>query len=214
MSDLSILCVTKCGAHSGPFLLHFAELANRLCTELVLALDNAEDTPPLAYNTTIYPVCSDGYIESVLDDAVDACSGKYVLRLDDDERCSPQMIDWLERGCYREADHWAFPRMHLWLDEQHYITNPPLWPDLQTRLSTKEKSGGRTRIHVGSPHGTGKVADVAIEHHKFLVKDLDERERLVAHYESLQPGAGSSHFQPFSVPERFADRIQVGRVRP
>lgn len=211
MSDLSILCVTGCGHHSGPFLLHFADLANRLDAQLVLAVDNADEPAELAHNTTVYPVCTDGYIESVLDDAVDACPDGYVLRLDDDEKANPALIDWLERRAYREADHWAFPRMHLWGDEQHYILNPPLWPDLQTRLSVKAMAGGRDRIHVGSPHGTGRVADCAIEHHKFLVRDLPEREALLAKYEALQPGAGAN-FGPFSVPERYGQDLRLAEV--
>lgn len=213
MTDLSILCVSRFGEHAEPFIRHLADAAVQLGARFVLAADG--ETPRwaigIAHGTV--RVKSSGYLESVLDTAVAACPDGYVLRMDDDERISPSLSHWLAQCKYRDADHWAFPRMHLWPDETRYITNAPLWPDLQTRLSVKAKAGGRPRIHQGSPHGTGRVAeDAVIEHHKFLVRDRQERERLLAHYESLQPGTGSGHYAAFSVPERFAHRIQTARV--
>lgn len=204
MSDLSILCVTKLGAHAEVPLICMSTLADGIDAELVIAVDGGGEIPlQEEWFDKRVDLQSNGCIESVLDRAVAECSGEYVLRLDDDERESPDMFKWLSEGRYREADHWAFPRMHLWPDPKHYIVSEPLWPDLQTRLSVKAKAAGRTAVHQGSPFGTGRVAGVAIQHWKFLLRDLAEREALVEHYESLQPGAGSDHFARFSVPERF-----------
>lgn len=213
MSDLTILCVSRFGAHARPFIEHLADVANTIDAGFVLAADDV--LPPWGSGLFRHaiPVESRGYIESVLDVAVAACPDGYVLRMDDDERISDGMLEWLDACRYHAADHWAFPRMHLWPDERHYITNRPLWPDLQTRLSVKAKAGGRPVIHQGSPHGTGRVAEeIVIEHHKFLVRDRAERERLLEHYERLQPGAGAN-FAPFSVPERFAAQIQTRPIR-
>lgn len=216
MTDLSILCVTKLGRHAEPFLRDMERLAVDLDAEFVLGLDGADPerlSPPRRFTSAARQVCvqSAGYIESVLDSMVAECSGEYVLRLDDDEAVSMRMGAWLADRKYRESDHWAFPRMHMWPDEQHYITNPPLWKDLQTRLSVKAKAGGRLKIHDGSPYGTGTVADVAIEHHKFLVRDRDEREKLLEGYKRLLPGAGA--WAAFSVPEQFAAQLQTRPVR-
>lgn len=212
MSDLTILCVSQFGEHAESFVRHFAETADAVDARLVVGADAA----PPAWLDEIACECiglrSEGFIESVLDEAIAACDDGYVLRMDDDEKISRPMVRWLADGGYRDADHWAFPRLHLWPDERHYVTNAPLWPDLQTRLSVKAKAGGRTRIHQGSPHGTGRIADCPIEHWKFIVRDREERERLVAHYEGLQSGAGE-RFSPFSLPELFSDRISVGLVK-
>lgn len=218
MSDLTILCVTKCEPYAEPFIRHMADVADQLDASFVLAVDGwppywlcekSGNTPVI---DLLIEVQSHGYIESVLDQAIDACPDGYILRLDDDEKASPELISFLDRMEYQEAPHWAFPRRHLWLDEEHFILNHPLWPDLQTRLSVKSMAGGRTTIHVGSPHGTGRVADdTPIDHHKFLVRSRDERERLLERYEAMQPGAGHN-FAPFSVPERFSEHLQIGRV--
>lgn len=183
MTRLSILCITEHGAHAPPFLTHFEEVSEQLDAALV-----------------IHDGRGAGCIENVLDEAVAACPDGMILRLDDDERMSLEMRDWLEDGDWQEHDHWAFPRHNLWPDEHSHITSHGLYPDLQTRLSVKAKSGGRHTVHQGSPYGTGEVAPCAIEHWKFLVRPIEERRELVARYESLQPGAGH-RFSQFSVPE-------------
>lgn len=215
MSDLTILCVSNFGEHVRPFIEDLASAARGLRATFVLAVDGPVHSQPRWATETagaLVHVTSQGYMESILDEAIAACPDGYILRIDDDERVSPTMARWLADGSYRAADHWAFPRLNLWPDETHYITNRPLWPDLQTRLSVKAKAGGRPIIHQGSPHGTGEVADVPIEHHKFLVRSREEREELLERYERVNPGAGSD-YAPFSVPERYADSLVTRRVR-
>lgn len=216
--DLSILCVTRCGAHAEPFLREMDTLAQDLGAEFVVCVDSSAPRDQgtlmwdgtLLINTRTHLLTSAGYIESVLDEAVATCVGEYVLRLDDDERVSPDMAAWLKAQTYFDNNHWAFPRMHLWPDAEHYIANEPLWPDLQTRLSVKDMSGGRTQIHAGSPFGTGKIAEVAIEHHKFLVRSREERAALMAEYRAIMPSADD--WLPFSVPELFAEQIETRAV--
>ena len=212
---LSILCVTKGEQYSRPFLLWMNALATRLEeAEFVVAVDGDENAVasvqellrPLA---GVLQVESKGYIESVLDQAVAACAGEYVLRLDDDERCSPAMEKWLEDQAYVAAPHWKFPRAHVSTDSsRHAIVNPPLWPDHQTRLSLKEKSGGRRTVHAGSPYGGGKEAPVLIEHWKFRVKDASERRRIAEVYDSVTPGYGTGGMKAFNLPEEvFTDFV-------
>lgn len=201
MSDLTVLCVTRADPYALPFLDEMTGLAADLDAHLVVAADGDRAHRTLdGIDADLILVRSHGYIESVLDDAVSYCPDGHILRLDDDERPSYEMYDWLLERCYETNDHWAFPRYNLWPDERSYITSLSLWPDLQTRLSVKAKAGGRTKIHYPSPYGTGVVANVAIEHHKFLIRDIDERRETLDRYERLQPGAGS-RFRQFSVPE-------------
>ncbi len=186
---LTILCVTDGQPHALPFIDGMEQLAADLDAEFV------------EYDGT----CA-GCIERVLDDAVAECPDGYILRLDDDERPDTAMIDWLAERSYEQHDHWAFPRFNLYPDADTYIVSHNLYPDLQTRLSVKRKAGGRNRIHVGSPFGTGAIAHVHIEHHKFLVRTLEERYAILEQRELMQPGAGL-HFTEFSIPEKLDQQL-------
>lgn len=169
---VSILCVTKGMARAGRFLDHFRWVGATIGAEVVIAVDGVD-------------VHSKGYIESVLDDAVALTKGDYVLRMDDDEKCSPAMIDWLRARKYRAADHWSFPRVHLWKNDATFIMDPPFYPDFQTRMSVRAKAGGRPKVHAPSPFGAGNIARVCIEHWPFLVKTQQEIGETSAFYQSL-----------------------------
>lgn len=216
MPDLSILCVTRAEKGALPLLRLLPPIARMLGAELVLVADGQKAFDTLAQNEVghgrygrLFEVETKGYIESVLDTCLYLTPGRYVLRIDDDETLSPPLVEWLADRKYQESDHWKFSRAHLWLrematdtgdDEVRVIASPPLWPDHQTRLSTRDKSFGRTHIHCGSPHGGGELAPFPLIHHKFVIKSRQEREEIVKRYESVQPGAGSG-FRYFSVPE-------------
>jgi hypothetical protein len=147
-------------------------------------------------------VASKGYLESVLDEALAETSGEYVLRLDDDEKCNHRMIQWLLTYGYVRHPHWKFSRAHLWTRDT-VLVSPQLWPDHQTRLSVRAMAGGRHGIHAGSPYGGGELAPVLIEHHKFLVRNRQEREAQADRYDAIAPGAGRlGNMAMFQVPEQ------------
>jgi len=202
---LSILCVTSARPAVLPCIdAHYDLLNSCRNAEFVLAADGDEARRTLARyerdRVTVAQVRSAGFIESALEEALGHCQGEYVLRLDDDERPSFPLAWWLGGERYRVSDHWKFPRAYMWGDDAHFLDAAPFWPDWQTRLSVRAKAGGRTMVHAGSPFGGGTEAPVAIEHYKFLVQSLAEREALVAHYDSIQPGAGT-RFRSFYIPE-------------
>jgi len=201
MTPLTILCVTRGDDYAIPFLHGMEALAEQIGAEVFIVADGGEAFDRLEDFERVGLVCSDGYIESVLDEAVSRCPDGYILRLDDDEQPDAAMVGFLKARAYQCADHWAFPRMNLYPTEDTFITNLGLWPDLQTRLSVKAKSGGRNVIHAGSPYGTGYVGPGAIEHHKFLVRSFDERMEVLQRYERVAAYAGSAHYRAFSVPE-------------
>ncbi len=188
-SDLTILCISEGRDYAEPFIKQMQGEAEDLQAEFVHLVDGQD-------------VHSGGYLESVLDEAVARCETEYILRLDDDEVLPPETVEWLHAGGYRASEHWAFKRRNLWPDIEHFVFNPPLYPDLQTRLSVTAKSGSRPGIHSGSPFGTGEIAPVPIDHHKFLVRSREEREALVQRYDNVAPGAGSQYVM-FSLPEKF-----------
>lgn len=202
---LSILCVTRAERYALPFLEHMDALAQLLNAEFVIACDGEDAANTISQSDLLcvyLTVSVQGpSLESVLDEAVAACRGTYILRLDDDEQCSDAMITWLCRGNYEEHDHWCFPRVHFWRNILTVIQSEHLWPDYQTRLSIKAKSGGRNQLHAGSPFGRGVIAPVAIEHYKFLVKSYAERQQIAARYEAFAAGFGIGVMLPYSLPE-------------
>lgn len=208
--DLSIVCVTKGEVECLPTLSRLINDAYQLGAECVIGVDGPGGTIsgldrfgiPEAFHYV--EVQSQGYIESVLDKVISETTRPYVLRLDDDESMSDRMLQWLKDGRYHESDHWKFCRAHLFQNGQTVIMNPPLWPDHQTRLSTCEKSFGRTSIHCGSPFGGGQLAPVSILHHKFVIRNQEQRAEILARYEEISRGSGSNFWQ-FSIPELIVE---------
>src|SRR6185369_8814529 len=99
---LTLLCVSKAEEFSAPFLLALVETGRHLHADVVIAADGEDAYTRLAglRGARIIQVRSAGYVESVLEEALSECHTEYVLRLDDDERISPEMTVWLARGFY------------------------------------------------------------------------------------------------------------------
>jgi hypothetical protein len=214
---LTIVSVTKAEPFAIPFLVSMSELAIMLHAQFVIAADGVTAANTLAHTTwrqlpRIITVHSKGYLESVLEQALNNCDGEYILRLDDDERCSPAMVAWLDNQSHLQHPHWKFPRAHLIGDTESVIMHPQLWPDHQTRLSVREMAGGRHWIHCGSPYGGGEEAPCVIEHHKFLVKSYEERLAIAKRYDTVQPGAGTGGMKGFNLPEDAYSDLKIGRL--
>lgn len=208
MPKLTVLCVTRVEDYAWPFLRAMSDLATASGSEFVLALDGEQAQRRFAYDqrsdevsASLVFVQSRGYVESVLDEAIDVCSGEYVFRLDDDESCSGELAQWILFYEFLKSDHWKFPRLHLWGNQDTALVTPHLWPDWQTRLSVKAKAGGRHTVHAGSPFGGGEECPQPILHHKFLVKTLEERIGIAEGYDRFSPGYGTGGMAPFSLPE-------------
>lgn len=183
--ELSVLSVTNGLDYGHVYRVDMMALAKQLGAEMVFAADGEIAHERLTREfpeAVVVLVKSKGYMESVLDDGVTACTGEYILRLDDDERCSPQMAQWLAAKEYRKADHWSFPRFHLWGDGSQFVITKPYFPDWQIRLSVKAKAGGRPQIHQGSPFGYGSPAPVGIEHYELISKSLEFRAKIAMGY--------------------------------
>lgn len=216
-SNLTILCVTR----AEPCILHLLRQMYHdsltIGCEFVIAYDGVESRKS-GYMANIpshrsLTVQSSGCIESVLDKAVESCCTDYVLRLDDDESMSGPMVEWLRAVEYITHPHWKFPRAYLFRDANTCIVSPPLWPDFQTRLSTRAMSFGRTAIHCGSPFGAGRSAPngVAIIHHKLLVKFIQQRECIVERYDLISPGAGTL-VKAYNLPEKIYSESEMNLV--
>jgi hypothetical protein len=194
MASLSILCVSQCKPRALPFIQGHAAHGCGLGRGVRARQDGVD-------------VHSKGYFESALEDALNLTHGDYVLRLDDDERCSRAMLRWLELKKYEEADHWSFPRIHLWRDPFTMIREQYYWPDLQTRCSVRAKAGGRSEIHAGSPFGAGTIARVCIEHFVYLVKPYEERIAIAENYHRIRHGADGGPFRASAIEDEHPEGV-------
>lgn len=206
MTKLSVLCVSKCEPYTKRFFTHFRAIADIFGAEFVLAHDRCN--PPDCGADKYLSVEASGTIEDVLIDAHRACSGEYVLRLDDDETLSAHAI-FLVRGMIEEdldGRIYAFPRANLIEDESTAIVSGSLFPDFQVRLMPRDAEN-RTLLHEGlSPNEAIKGL---LLHHKFLVKSVDERRAMAAAYEIKRSGCGTGHYLQFSVPEDVFHEFEV-----
>jgi hypothetical protein len=219
---LSILCVTRAEPRVLPCIQAIEMLADVCDAECVLVADGTAARIRLldfghvereSKRLRILQMDSRGYLESVHDAAVGRCLGEYVLRLDDDETPSGEMVDWIQAEGYTTQLHWRFKRKHLWEDQMHFLANERLWPDYQTRLSVKKMATGRTEVHAASPYGKGFLAPGAIHHHKFLLRTREERQAMANKYEALKPGGGLGKFLPFNLPEvAYGDDLDVRAI--
>jgi hypothetical protein len=169
-----------------------------LSAEFVVACDRVA-TPDCDADRYI-AVQSSGAIEDVLVEAHSACSGDYVLRMDDDETLSAQAILSLAEwgGLQSDSRVYALPRANLWGDQWHGISSGDLFPDFQVRLMPRDREQ-RTHVHEGIIPDS--LLPGMILHHKFLLKSREERLAIAARYEKKQAGCGSGHYLQFSVPE-------------
>jgi len=190
---ITVLCVTQAALRIRPFLQEIADLAFTLGGQMVFGAHGEQAREFLGNHwehanahDVMVPV-EGGYLEQMLPTVLEACKGDYVLRLDDDERCSPEMVAWLVSGAWTVQDSWFFSRYHLWPDVDHVITSSPFFPDFQQRLTTREKAGRGTKIHAGSKWPAYR-APVYMEHHNFLVKTKEERRAMTAKYHTILTG--------------------------
>lgn len=211
MSDLSIVCVTRALPYARPFLEDLAKFAEVLEAQLVFGVHGGDETTTRI--DSLWARCEKvhvqgEFLEQMLDPVIDACRTSYILRVDDDERCSAPLQKWLLEGRYRRRENWHFPRVHLWPDVNHAIATWPFYPDFQCRLSTKEKAKRPAVLHAAPTHASYS-AGVPIEHHCFLAKSYEERRLIELKYRTLTTGTYPPEGVRYPVfPEDAAD-VQV-----
>lgn len=191
---LSVLCVTRAKPYVLPFLEEIVALSRELNAECVFGA-HGSDVEAWArtrtnrdYGVRLIEVQGE-YLEQMLTPALEACSGNYILRLDDDERCGPGMIEWLRTEQYRKHPNWHFARVHIWPDAEHYIANPPFYPDFQGRLSIPSQAARPVLLHAGPSYPSYPAPlSARIEHHCFMLKSYEERKQLDLKYREIASG--------------------------
>lgn len=215
---LSVLTLTNGRPYATRFLAEFRDLAKLLKAEFVIAADGPMGIEVARrFSREIVPLELNGATqENAIAPSVAACHGDWILRFDDDESCSPAMIEWLlkrewERG---EEKVYSFPYAWLWGDENHFLVSPPFWPDPHARLMPSDMTAKwQVHSHASNPFGTGYIVPIAHCHHKFLVRTLAERQATARHYDTYFAGAGTGeHYGQFTTPETHCKTMLVREV--
>jgi len=207
MPTLTVLTVSTLPHYGWRFIRDAEMLAQTLGAECVLACDlggmpsvRADAMRQLGEGvrphrqTEFVDSQGAGYVEACLNQAIARCNGEYILRLDDDERASPGMVEWL-RAWLASPDpdpQYTFARAVLWPDETTRIDVPPFWPDPQCRLATRELSR-RSQVHE-LWQGDETYVVHPILHYQFLVKTPAEHTAIAAVYARERPDA------PYTMP--------------
>ena len=179
MNTISVLCVTRGEPHTPRFLSHFSMVARFLRAEYVVCVDGGADVDSFGGKVVQVDCSSCPTVETVLEEAVAACSGDWILRLDDDETVSLAMLYFLANFTFG-SEAVAFPRAHLWGDERTAIVNQEYWPDWQMRFSLREYAV-RKVLHEPPPK-CDLLAPACLLHHVYLVRSKEERKECAERY--------------------------------
>lgn len=207
---LSIICMTRGSSNSFEFLGNIGSIARQLQAEFVVGVDGIREWPaPLEWS--VLPIQSNGYVESALNQLARHTHGQWILRLDDDESISPAMFEWLKERKYLGYPAWAFPTMALWGTKDKFIVSDPFWPDTHVRLTARHLAADWPDEPHGKPKWVkqAKVAPAAILHHKFLLKNYEERRRIADTYESKMEGGGHGRRLIYNCPEDVVDYVDL-----
>lgn len=212
--SLSVLVFTEGHPFAARFLFEFGRLARDLKAQYVIAGDHEQGfRMARRFADIAIQVETKGLQEHKITEVSGMCAGDWILKLDDDETVSPAMRDWLLAWKPGTEAAYSFPYAWLWGDEQHFITAPPFWVDPHGRLMRKElMQDWPTGVHQNNPH-TGPVVPVALCHHKFLVKSMDERREVARRYDGFMQGAGTGElYGKYTLPEVYCSEFTVREV--
>lgn len=186
---LSIICVTQAAPEVRPILGEIVNVAHLLGAELILGGDGAQALTWADYNRVAAMPVKGAMVEEMIDPVIDATTGDYILRLDDDESCSPGLVNWLKNKEFTRRDSWFFSRYHLWPDENYALADQPYFPDFQVRLAVRRQSKRPVKIHAAHAYNAYRAPALAfLRHHVFLVKTREQRQTVTAHYETIRTG--------------------------
>lgn len=175
-----------------------------LCDEVVVIVDDrsSDGSEDVAREFTgaVFRYAHGDDFGTIFEEMMHRCRCDWVLRFDDDETPS---AGWTRERVRALAaapgiTHYHFPRRWIVPPGDRFCCADPCWPNWATRmmLRRRERIVRRGRVHAQlAIEGMGRfVADLYVDHWNFLVYDRAARERKVAAYERLAPGAGLPAF--------------------
>ena len=189
-------------------------LLRDVADEVVVAVDSrASDSDVAAYSAVadrLYRLTF-SYFERHLSWLHAQCSGDWIFRIDSDEVPSRALLEELPRliQTRRVLQYW-FSRKWLFPDGQHWLDEPPWYPDFQCRLV---RNDGTLRFR-GILHSSAepllprRYEDLPLYHLDTVVNDVETRLAKITEYRDLRLGlvapGGGSHDEVFYLPENTA----------
>jgi glycosyltransferase involved in cell wall biosynthesis len=143
-----------------------------------------------------------GFVENTIEQLVSHCSNDWVLRLDDDELISTQLINFIAKylptiSVDAVGIHRKWCRLNLASSSLEYSPNPIYGFDWQWRLFRKSKVSFNTNIHTPGIifHTETKAPlDAFIMHLDWVYRDYKYRKEKVDRYESASRGMGHTEY--------------------
>lgn len=113
------------------------------------------------------------YIELIRQKLIDKAKHDWILHLDPDEVCTPEMLSYL--ADYADgADYFIIPRKNIIMG--HWMRHSRWWPDPQVRFFKKHAAKWSTTIHSqpdlsGFGHELPEREKLALEHYNYVSYD-------------------------------------------
>ena len=193
MHSLSVACVSR---DTTGRLATILRLYREVADEIVVALDDSVlDEAAAALGDTadrVFAIPFRPPVERSLAWLHSVCTGEWVLRIDDDEVPSAELISQLsELGDGRGLTHAFIPRRWMWSGADRYLAAPPWYPDYQLRLVRNDPA---LTWFPGVTHwpttamGEHRYLTAPIYHLDLLLNTRGRREEKAQFYERAEPG--------------------------
>lgn len=124
-----------------------------------------------------------------LEQLVDACTGDWIVRLDDDEYLEPDFLRIKDALMTQtEVTHYKFPRLHLsHIEPLRWVNDSYLYPDYQMRLFKNDRSllhfpGAVGHTAITSEGCKGRIFGVNIVHLNLAINTRQDRESKLERY--------------------------------
>lgn len=203
MLDLTAIIVTKDSApHIGIVLDHYKRLGiaprvfvDSKTTDNTFAICNSAGVQTEIVENPV------GRVEPLIEKVAHLCDTDWILRFDDDELPSRQMLE-TAHALVRNPQHaqYAFKLVHgilnarNSLDALRFYETPPNGPHFQWRLFDRRATHFTDTIHTPGFFVTDGVhcsdSDLFV-HIQWIVRSYAERQKKIEHYDSQQEGAGT-----------------------
>jgi glycosyltransferase involved in cell wall biosynthesis len=151
-----------------------------------------------------------------LEQLVKACSGDWIVRLDDDEYLEPQFLKIKDALIAQDYyTHYKFPRLHIsGIHPLRWVNDSYLYPDYQMRLFKNDLSMlkfpgavGHTAITSSGPKG--RICSTNIVHLNLAINSRQQREAKLERYIVRHHGGWVHPINEYALLyENFAYRIE------
>ena len=214
MPTISGVMATLNGAHRIPKAI---ESMLPYIDELIVFIDDktVDDSYDIAKQFTpkVNIIKHQGIIEYYFREMFSACSGDFILRLDDDEtltRINPaKIIQTLDQYHLSGLN---IPRRWLVPPGDRFIATSPWYPDHQLRIiKNDDKILYSKMIHqkLGTMGKTAFTKDLHIHHFDFIYNSREQRDKKVKHYDEISNGNGMGDYYRY---EDYLDRLTISRL--